>query len=274
MFVVVGVPSSDADSNKVAFKLENGAVYYGEGKNGKPNGKGTMKWGDRKSYSGDWVNGKRSGYGKYIANVNSDGTSISMVYKGYWKNDKYNGQGTFIEVNDYGKDYNVSNVSIGKFRDNLFQEGYKLVKQSELGHFFSYFDNETNIIFFSYEVSGVKNLFKKNFNQTEIHTLSFQKKQNNGLFKGYEYMSAIDGAYSYMTEGSYETKSLDLYTGILYEDDAGVYKVSQYSHGKEKSVKELHGEIDIDFTFDQKIKDHLKDLTPYLNGFAKLLHEL
>ncbi|MFB5267818.1 hypothetical protein ACE41H_13640 [Paenibacillus enshidis] len=42
------------------------AVYYGEVKDGKPHGKGTMKWSNDKSYSGNWVAGQRSGSGKCV----------------------------------------------------------------------------------------------------------------------------------------------------------------------------------------------------------------
>lgn len=58
---------TEAATKKVSLKLSSGATYYGEVKNGKPNGKGTAKWGESKLYSGDWVDGKRQGQGKYSA---------------------------------------------------------------------------------------------------------------------------------------------------------------------------------------------------------------
>ncbi|ASA25641.1 hypothetical protein B9T62_35870 [Paenibacillus donghaensis] len=65
--IFVHVQKSEASGSNVTLKLPNGASYYGEVKNGKPSGKGTMIWSKSKSYSGEWIEGKRSGYGKYIS---------------------------------------------------------------------------------------------------------------------------------------------------------------------------------------------------------------
>ncbi|MEC0124621.1 hypothetical protein [Paenibacillus pabuli] len=56
---------TEAASKKVRLELSDGATYYGEVLDGKPHGKGTARWGEFEVYSGDWVNGKRQGVGKY-----------------------------------------------------------------------------------------------------------------------------------------------------------------------------------------------------------------
>ncbi|WP_353049548.1 hypothetical protein [Paenibacillus sp. ISL-20] len=61
------VEETAASNQKVCLTLPNGATYYGEVKNNKPHGKGTMRWGPSNVYSCDWYNGQRSGTGKYIS---------------------------------------------------------------------------------------------------------------------------------------------------------------------------------------------------------------
>ncbi|MDX2281942.1 MAG: caspase family protein [Saprospiraceae bacterium] len=58
------------------------------------NGKGTFKWlKDCKYYTGDFINGKREGYG--IAWYGVAHQYNGCRYEGYWSNDMYNGQGVF-----------------------------------------------------------------------------------------------------------------------------------------------------------------------------------
>lgn len=127
-----------AATKKVSLKLSDGATYYGEVKNGKPHGKGTMKWGENKSYSGDWVKGKRSGQGKYVnfsktpnAADGPDGYDTdSLIYVGEWSNDKQNGRGTLMNQGSIApRDYYES-ISKGTFKNNVFVSGY-LYRYSE-----------------------------------------------------------------------------------------------------------------------------------------------
>ncbi len=78
------------------------------------NGKGTFKWPSGDEYNGDWVNGQRTGKGKYFY---SGGRGI---YTGEWKNNKRHGEGTMIwndgvkEVAIWELDKAVKTISLSK----------------------------------------------------------------------------------------------------------------------------------------------------------------
>jgi hypothetical protein len=46
--------------------LPNGKVYEGEYMDGKPHGRGIMKWRDGREYEGEWKEGKMHGHGKLV----------------------------------------------------------------------------------------------------------------------------------------------------------------------------------------------------------------
>ena len=73
-------------------EFENGDVYEGEIKDGKPHGKGTMQfnneWGT--IYVGDWVNGVRTGQG---TSIKKNGNR----YVGEFLNDELHGKGFLID---------------------------------------------------------------------------------------------------------------------------------------------------------------------------------
>lgn len=87
---------------------EDNGVYSGEMANGIKNGKGKMIFTNNKIYTGEWKNGKIEGYGKlcyrngdYYIGCFTNGMrngfgkfiSAELCYFGYWKDDKFNGQG-------------------------------------------------------------------------------------------------------------------------------------------------------------------------------------
>ena len=95
---------------------EDGSVYEGEFKHGKPNGKGSMTSYDNKTiYDGDWVNGKREGNGKLII-------SDEYNYTGPFENDCFSGSGGILCDN-------IGNIYEGDFEKNKF-EGYGHYKMS------------------------------------------------------------------------------------------------------------------------------------------------
>ena len=95
---------------------EDGSVYEGEFKHGKPNGKGSMTSYDNKTiYDGDWVNGKREGNGKLII-------SDEYNYTGPFENDCFSGSGGVLCDN-------IGNIYEGDFEKNKF-EGYGHYKMS------------------------------------------------------------------------------------------------------------------------------------------------
>jgi hypothetical protein len=67
--------------------------YTGLTKNGTPNGNGTMTWKNGSNYTGQWIDGMKSGFGL----INYFGDPFNgESYQGYWKNDMKNGFGTYI----------------------------------------------------------------------------------------------------------------------------------------------------------------------------------
>ena len=74
-------------SNYETKTYDNGNVYYGELKDGQPNGNGKMTFANGHVYEGEWKNGKIDGYGKY--------TWTNDVYEGEWKDGKRDGYGKY-----------------------------------------------------------------------------------------------------------------------------------------------------------------------------------
>lgn len=120
---------STAQANATAeIKFDNGNVYLGKVKNGKPNEQGTLTYARGDRYVGDFIDGLRDGHGiftqangdRYIGEFKNDvrsgqGTLIwasGGSYAGEWKNNKWNGQGTFIS-----KD---GTKIVGLFKDDMY----------------------------------------------------------------------------------------------------------------------------------------------------------
>ena len=136
--------SENISSDKIlTVYLEDGSVYEGEYKHGKPNGKGSMTSYDNKTiYDGDWVNGKREGIGKLII-------SDEYNYTGPFENDFFQGTGGVLCDNK-------GNIYEGDFEKGKF-EGYGHYKMSNgdtyIGEFKAgkfngkgqYNDNEGNL---------------------------------------------------------------------------------------------------------------------------------
>jgi len=67
-------------------------TYFGEFKEGKPNGQGTETYSDGAKYVGEWKDGNRNGQG-------TDTYSDGAKYVGEFKDDKKHGQGTYTWPN-------------------------------------------------------------------------------------------------------------------------------------------------------------------------------
>ena len=109
---------------------EDGSIYEGNYKNGKPNGHGSMTSDDNKTiYDGEWKNGKKEGFGKLII-------TDKYNYSGPFENDIFSGSGGVLcdsQGNIYDGDfekgkfhgyghYKMSNgdTYIGEFKEGLF----------------------------------------------------------------------------------------------------------------------------------------------------------
>lgn len=91
-------------------------------------GIGTQEWPDGAKYSGDWVNGKSEGRGKFF-HVNGD------IYEGEFKNGSANGSGVYHHyngskyegtfVNDIKEVFGKEQWEDGSFYEGNFKEGQK-----------------------------------------------------------------------------------------------------------------------------------------------------
>ncbi|CDW79672.1 UNKNOWN [Stylonychia lemnae] len=90
------------------------AVYKGNFKDGLYNGKGFFEVPDFQIYDGDFVNGMKEGFGKFVQVVDDVKRDyfkeqVYEVYEGQWKNNKFHGLGKFkysdgVEYNGMWKD--------------------------------------------------------------------------------------------------------------------------------------------------------------------------
>lgn len=120
--------SVDAASAKEWIQISERTSYYGEAANGQPNGRGTIKWGNGKQYSGEFINGKRTGNGKYINEYQVDGESHKVVYTGRWNNDKMDGEGILMhKVTLPDGSVRWNQIQKGTFQAGVFQSGYDVI---------------------------------------------------------------------------------------------------------------------------------------------------
>lgn len=120
--------SVDAASAKEWIQISERTSYYGEAANGQPNGRGTIKWGNGKQYSGEFINGKRTGNGKYINEYQVDGETHKVVYTGRWTHDKMDGEGILthkVTLPDGSVRWNQ--IQKGTFQGGVFQSGYDVI---------------------------------------------------------------------------------------------------------------------------------------------------
>ncbi|KZS44371.1 hypothetical protein AWU65_30395 [Paenibacillus glucanolyticus] len=128
---LVPAPAS-ADANAASAKewiqISARTSYYGETANGQPHGRGTIKWGEDKQYSGDFVNGKRTGTGKYMNQYQADDEEHKVVYNGSWTDDKMDGEGLQthkVTLPDGTVRWNQ--LQKGTFKAGVFQSGYDVI---------------------------------------------------------------------------------------------------------------------------------------------------
>ena len=82
--------------------LPDGGNYFGESKNGKPNGQGTMTLPDGTKYIGEWKDGKPNGQGTEIT---TDGSKFVGEFKddSFLKGAFYDKEGNIISKMLNGK---------------------------------------------------------------------------------------------------------------------------------------------------------------------------
>lgn len=264
---------TQAASKKVSLKLSDGGTYYGEIKEGKPHGKGTARWSENKSFSGDWVNGKRSGAGKYSLTVYLDSTVEKTIYNGQWANDRYNGQGTLYQsqiANDpeeaaWNK---IIEINQGSFKQNKFVSGYS-IRSSYMGNFFKFEDSNKLI---HYHLYYIKDLFKNKLSAEDIRLFEYINKSNKSMatfYKGIE-----EGLIMTMDIGTYN-KKYDIYNGTVERLEEEGYSFKNYSKGKVTTKKSVEYNDLIYGQFEKKmnkeITERLSVLSPHLTTFRNMV---
>ena len=68
----------------------NGDLFEGRWENDKKNGIGRLEYANLGVYTGDLVEDKRVGKGRFYDKVKDE------IYEGEWNNDKKNGEGTLV----------------------------------------------------------------------------------------------------------------------------------------------------------------------------------
>ena len=116
-------------------------------------------------YYGNWVNGKKSGYGYLFAIEENDDSLISYMYKGNWKNNFPNGQGMVI---------------------------YKKYKDNKLSYYTKTKGNYTN----GYE-NGDMTIVKKNSSESEELMMTYKAGKGEPviLTENGEKVKVSDGSY-------------------------------------------------------------------------------
>ncbi len=154
--------------NAVKIVLENGALYEGELKNGKPTGKGKVIYPSGHVLSCTFENGIPNGEGEMIWNISGIVSEcVENIWRGTWENGlPWNGKGTYI----FGDFEEITTVPIvnGKKDGN----GIILCKNGE-----KYVGCVKNGVF-----SGVNGYLKKSDGTT-----FFGEFQNGRLVRGFEF---------------------------------------------------------------------------------------
>uniref|UniRef100_A0A4W6DL58 Alsin Rho guanine nucleotide exchange factor ALS2 n=1 Tax=Lates calcarifer TaxID=8187 RepID=A0A4W6DL58_LATCA len=97
------------------------ATYEGRWLNGKPNGRGVLKWPDGRIYTGEFKNGLEDGFGEFVAPNKT--LNKNDHYQGQWKDGKMHGLGTYR--------YASGEVYDGSFQDGM-RHGHGMLRSGKL----------------------------------------------------------------------------------------------------------------------------------------------
>ncbi|MGG4340671.1 hypothetical protein [Paenibacillus lautus] len=272
LFLLFTHEETEASNQKISLTLPNGATYYGEVKNNKPHGKGTMRWGPSKIYSGDWYNGQRSGTGKYISDRLPE--DMRIVYEGEWKYDRPDGTGICRESSP---DLAFHKISKGLFKDHDLISGHT-VTQSIVGIWFDYRNGSTFLEFSVSNLEQANELMHSKLARGHIQLLNYYKREKSALdYNGFEYSRGMEGYGGSISEGVYRTgdyEVMELYTGVNQRfEDVEYYRVENYKNGKLVSAKDMPENGRFAGIVQGKINNHKHVLQPYLGEFSKLLKD-
>ena len=89
-----------------------------------PGGRGIMKFDNKSVYEGQWVDGKRCGFGRLIQENGN-------MYEGCWKSDLANGYGVFTNLQGYRYEGNW----LDDCQEGIGIETWEASKQKYVGNF-------------------------------------------------------------------------------------------------------------------------------------------
>ena len=122
----VEIEQTDVINEKVGAFGEAGGTYTGQWKDGKPSGYG--KWSSaslpKSTYEGNWEDGKASGQGKYTC-YKDNGKIIYYIAEGNFVNNKLDGQGTWTSYESDGK--TIFLIEEGNYADGKLDGYGKLI---------------------------------------------------------------------------------------------------------------------------------------------------
>lgn len=186
--LALATPSADADSAKEWIQISTRTSYFGETANGQPHGRGTIKWGEDKQYSGDFNNGKRTGTGKYINQFQEDDEKHKVVYNGSWKDDKMDGEGIQthkVTLPDGTVRWNQ--IQKGTFKAGVFQSGYDVIHAvADPDYSFTYKNGKESLL-----IMGSNQNMKKAWAAGSMFSVNYQ---NGSLNKKYSIFPAETAA--------------------------------------------------------------------------------
>lgn len=283
-----------ASTKTTTLKLANGAVYTGEVKNGKPNGKGTMKYNKNKTYQGSWVNGKRSGYGKYVHKTYIDnkqdaeehGAYIKeiskTIYQGYWKDDKYYGSGQYTTsyvykefsdmINESFRDFTYT-VQKGEFKNNTLIKGYTGAYGKSMSSL-SYKDSGVTI-----SLNSDKDNFFPDLNSSFDKAFPYFSYE---IVLGYSKKSSKTSEYSLtlsengISKGTYING--DIVNGMLITRDYNSSFEKKFNREDYKNKLVYQGSV-MSYDEFQKVlhsegKNFMSFIKPYVKGFTEVQNKL
>ena len=172
-------------AERQTLNYSDGAVYYGEIKNGKPHGEGRMTWGKSKTYNGSWVEGKRSGQGVYKTITQETDRISETQYEGTWKNDRKEGKGV-LRVNEISLTGAMleSRVQTGTFSKDQWIDGYDVRKgEYDPPYYFAYKDAKIQL-----QILGEAGEILKGLKEGYFFSFKYQKgKVHKNVGVGDEY---------------------------------------------------------------------------------------
>ncbi|ASS67762.1 MULTISPECIES: hypothetical protein [unclassified Paenibacillus] len=131
-----------------------------------------MNWGYSKQYSGDFIDGKRAGTGKYINEYVLEGERQKVVYSGAWKQDRMDGDGTLTrKATKEDGVVRMNEIQTGTFKNGSLLYGYDVIHAVADPDFsFSYRSNQETL-----QIMGGHENLKASLKQGTLFSIDYRK---------------------------------------------------------------------------------------------------